>query len=121
MNTALYFDPVNFAPQIKAATLIGAGFLDTSAPPVGLWNAHNELSGPKEMVPMIESAHNNVTPDKQEHFLARQREVLAALVQEQPVTMMGISSTATPHRPGDAPVAPGSVAKKSSAVRSQKP
>ena len=80
MRTALYFDTINFAPHITAATLIAMGFLDTTAPPVGLWTELNEIPGPKEAVPMIESEHNNLTPDKQDAWLKRSEEVLATIV-----------------------------------------
>lgn len=80
MRTALYFDTVNFAPHIAAPTLLAMGFLDTSAPPVGLWTELDEIQGPKEAVPMIESAHNNLTPDKQDAWLKRSEEILATIV-----------------------------------------
>ncbi len=80
MRTALYFDTVNFAPHITAPTLIAMGFIDTTAPPVGIWTELDEISAPKEAVPMIESAHNNLTPDKQDAWLQRSEEVLATLV-----------------------------------------
>jgi cephalosporin-C deacetylase-like acetyl esterase len=79
MNTALYFDTVNFAPHITAATLIAMGFIDTTAPPAGIWTELDEIPGPTEAVPMIESAHNNITPDKQDAWLKRSEEVLATL------------------------------------------
>lgn len=80
MKTALYFDTVNFAPHITAATLIAMGFIDTTAPPVGIWTELDEIPAPKEAVPMIESEHNNITPDKQDAWLKRSEEVLATLV-----------------------------------------
>lgn len=80
MRTALYFDTVNFAPHITAPTLIAMGFIDTTAPPVGIWTELDEISGPKEAVPMIESEHNNITPDKQDAWLHRSEEVLATIV-----------------------------------------
>lgn len=80
METSLYFDPVNFAPLITAPTIIGVGFIDTTAPPAGLWTVFNQLGGPKEMVPMIESAHNNKTPDKQGAFIKRSGDALKALL-----------------------------------------
>jgi cephalosporin-C deacetylase-like acetyl esterase len=79
MKTALYFDTVNFTPRITAATLIAMGFIDTTAPPAGIWTELDEIPGPKEAVPMIESAHNNITPDKQDAWLQRSEEVLATL------------------------------------------
>ncbi|MGA7541340.1 MAG: acetylxylan esterase [Steroidobacteraceae bacterium] len=80
MRTALYFDTVNFAPHITAPTLIAMGFIDTTAPPVGLWTVLDEIPAPKEAVPMIESDHNNITPDKQDAWLKRSEEVLATMV-----------------------------------------
>jgi hypothetical protein len=80
METALYFDIVNFAPRIKAPVLAAIGFIDTTTPPVGIWIAVNQIPGPKEVVPMIESDHNNRTPEKQGAFDARSREVLGILL-----------------------------------------
>jgi len=80
MRTALYFDTVNFAPHITAPTLMAMGFIDTTAPPVGIWTALDEIPAPKEAVPMIESDHNNITPDEQDAWLKRSEEVLATIV-----------------------------------------
>lgn len=91
MKAALYFDTVNFAPHITAPTLIGVGFLDTTAPAAGLFTVYNELAGPKEIVPMLHSAHNNLTPDKQGYFLERQRQVLNAAFQDQPLQLKPLS------------------------------
>jgi cephalosporin-C deacetylase len=74
--TALYFDPVNFARHIQAPVLAGIGFIDEAAPPAGIWTAMNQIPGPKEVISMVESAHNNITPDKQGEYLARAKEVL---------------------------------------------
>lgn len=80
MKTALYFDTVNFAPHITAPTLIAMGFIDTTAPPVGIWTELDEIPAPKEAVPMIESKHNDLTPEKQDAWLHRSEEVLATIV-----------------------------------------
>jgi cephalosporin-C deacetylase len=80
METARYFDTVNFAPHITAPTLMAMGFIDTTAPPVGLWTELDEIPAPKEAVPMIESEHNNLTPQKQDAWLKRSEEVLATIV-----------------------------------------
>jgi cephalosporin-C deacetylase-like acetyl esterase len=79
METALYFDTVNFASSIKAPVLAGIGFIDTTAPPVGIWTAINQTRGLKEVVSMVESDHNNRTPQKQGEYLARSKEVLETL------------------------------------------
>jgi cephalosporin-C deacetylase-like acetyl esterase len=80
MATAPYFDVVNFASRIKAPVLAAMGFIDTTCPPAGIWTALNQIPGPKEAVPMIESDHNHITPEKQGAFNSRSKEVLDILL-----------------------------------------
>jgi lysophospholipase L1-like esterase len=82
METALYFDAVNFASRIKAYALVAMGFTDTVAPPVGIWIALNQIQGPKEAVPMIDSPHNHLaTPAQQLPYTSRSAEWLRTLAQ----------------------------------------
>jgi len=46
----------------------------------GIWTALNQIPGPKEPLPMIESEHNNYTPRKELDWDARSKEVLAILL-----------------------------------------
>jgi cephalosporin-C deacetylase-like acetyl esterase len=80
MKTALYFDTVNFASRIKAPVMAGMGFIDTISPPAGVWTALNQIPGPKEPLPMIESEHDNLTPQKGRACPGRTRELLDVLV-----------------------------------------
>jgi cephalosporin-C deacetylase-like acetyl esterase len=80
MKTALYFDTVNFASRIKAPVMAGLGFIDTISPPAGVWTALNQIRGPLEPLPMIESEHDNLTPQKGRVCPARTRELLDVLV-----------------------------------------
>jgi len=80
-RTALYFDTVNFASRIKAATVAAMGFIDTIAPPAGIWTALNQIPGPKEAIPMVESDHNNITPDKQGAYDERSKKVLRTILE----------------------------------------
>ena len=80
MKTALYFDTVNFASRIKAPVMAGMGFIDTISPPAGVWTALNQIPGPKEPLPMIESEHDNLTPEKGRACPARTSEILDVLV-----------------------------------------
>jgi cephalosporin-C deacetylase-like acetyl esterase len=80
MKTALYFDPVNFAPRIQAPVMAGMGFIDTISPPAGIWTALNQIPGPKEPLPLIESEHDNLTPQKVRACPARTGEILDLLV-----------------------------------------
>ncbi len=80
MKTALYFDTVNFASRIKAPVMAGMGFIDTISPPAGVWTALNQIPTPVEALPLIESEHDNLTPDKGRACPARTTEVLDQLV-----------------------------------------
>jgi cephalosporin-C deacetylase-like acetyl esterase len=86
METALYFDTVNFASRIKAPVLAAMGFIDTTSPPAGIWTALNQISVPKEPLPMIESEHHNLTPQKEQNWDARSKEVLGLLLKGQEFT-----------------------------------
>jgi hypothetical protein len=43
---------------------------------VGVWIALNQVAGPKEAIPMVDSNHNNLTPDKIGAYESRSKEVL---------------------------------------------
>ncbi len=80
MKTALYFDTVNFAPRIKAPVFAGIGFIDTISPPAGIWTMLNQIPGPVEPLPMIESEHDNLTPAKGRACPERTGEILGEIV-----------------------------------------
>jgi len=75
MNASRYFDTVNFASHIKAPVLAGMGFIDTTSPPAGVWTMLNQIPGAKEPLPLIESEHDNLTPDKGRACPARTKEI----------------------------------------------
>lgn len=79
METALYFDPVNFASRIKAPLMAGMGFIDTVSPPAGVWTALNQIPVPTEPLPLIESEHDNFTPDKGRACPARTQQILDSI------------------------------------------
>ncbi len=79
-KTALYFDTVNFASRIRATVMAGMGFIDTTSPPAGVWTALNQIPVPKEVVPMIDSDHDNITPMQGRPCTTRQREILDLIV-----------------------------------------
>jgi len=85
METAQYFDTVNCAARIKVPSLVAMGFIDTVTPPVGIWAAFNEIKGPKEAAPMIESPHNHLaTPEQSLPWTQRSAAWLNALVAGRP-------------------------------------
>jgi cephalosporin-C deacetylase-like acetyl esterase len=80
MKTAVYFDTVNFASRIKAPVMAGFGLIDTISPPAGVYTMLNQISSPKELLPMIESEHDNLTPDKGRACPAQTKELLDQIV-----------------------------------------
>jgi len=86
MQTALYFDPVNFAPHIHATCLVSMGFIDNISAPTSVWTTFNQIAGPKEVVPLVYAAHNHQsTLEQKKPFADRSAEWLKLLVRgEQP-------------------------------------
>lgn len=81
MSTALYFDTANFAAHIQAPVMAGMGFIDTISPPAGIYATLNQIPGTaKEILPLIESEHDNLTPQKGRACPARTREILDQIV-----------------------------------------
>jgi len=77
--TAPYFDAMNFAPDITATAIVAPGFLDVTSPPYGIIAAFNAIGGPKEMIAMVDSDHNHITPQKQDGWYVRSRAALEEL------------------------------------------
>ena len=65
METAAYFDTAHCAARIKVPSLVSLGFIDTATTPVSIWAAFNQIRGPKEAVPMIDSPHNHLATPEQ--------------------------------------------------------
>jgi len=85
MEVARYIDAVNFAPRIKATSLIGNGFVDTACAPTGIYAAFNQIAGKKEMVAMFDSPHNHLaTPEQQRPYVERSNAWVAALSKGEP-------------------------------------
>ena len=79
-RTAGYFDAVNFAPRIRAPSLVSMGVIDETTPPAGIWAAFNELPGRKEAVPLVDSPHNHMaTPEEVLPYVRRSAAWLEAL------------------------------------------
>lgn len=79
VETARYFDIMNFAPAIKAKSLVAIGLMDTISPPFGIFAAFNQIQGTKEAVPMADSDHNNLSPQQQGGWYIRSRQALESL------------------------------------------
>lgn len=57
LETARYFDPVNFASNIKCPALIAPGLLDETSPPTGVFAAFNQITSPKQLLILVNSNH----------------------------------------------------------------
>lgn len=63
LETARYFDSVNFAPRIKADTKFWIGFLDNVTPPTGQFAAYNAITAPKELFTAPDHGHGHDDPN----------------------------------------------------------
>ncbi len=88
VKTSPYFDPVNFAPRIRATTLIGMGFIDTTSPPAGVWSLYNQITAPKAIVPLIDAGHDNFSPpEKFLPYQTRADQMFSQILRGQPITL----------------------------------
>ena len=71
LATARYFDTSNFASRITATSLVGMGFIDDVSAPAGVWAVFNQITGPKEAVPMPDSPHNHLATAAQQHPIVK--------------------------------------------------
>ena len=79
VETARYFDIMNFAPAIRAKSLVAIGLMDTISPPFGIFAAFNQMQGAKEAIAMADSDHNNLSPQSQGSWYIRSRQALESL------------------------------------------
>ncbi len=80
LETAQYFDPMNFSYHTKAPALVAMGLLDETSPAPGVWRAINQMQGPVEPLPMINSPHQDTPVGVQKPYQVRSQEWLDALV-----------------------------------------
>jgi cephalosporin-C deacetylase-like acetyl esterase len=85
-ETARYFDVVNFASRIRSPVLASMGFIDAVMPAIGIWTALNQITGAKEVIPLIDAAHNHqATQEQQLRYTERSKAWLRALLRGEPV------------------------------------
>lgn len=93
MQTALYFDPVNFAPRIRAVSLVSMGFIDNVSTPTGIWTAFNQMPGPKEVVPLVYAAHTHQsTPEQMKPYTERSEAWFASLARGEEPQLIPVST-----------------------------
>lgn len=57
INTAGYYDVVNFARQLKVPGIYTMGFNDETCPPTSMYAAYNVITAPKELFVVPETGH----------------------------------------------------------------
>jgi cephalosporin-C deacetylase len=65
IETAAYYDVVNFARRLKAPGLYSWGFNDEICPPTSMYAAYNVVTAPKELLLALETGHFSV-PEQDE-------------------------------------------------------
>lgn len=60
IETARYYDVVNFARRVKVPGLYTWGFNDETCPPTSTYSAYNVIPGQKKLLLALETGHNNV-------------------------------------------------------------
>ncbi len=94
METALYFDPVNFAPRIHATCLVSLGFIDNTSTPTSVWTMFNQIPGRKEAVPLVYAAHNNQsTREQMKPYADRSAEWLTTLARGEEPSVRPLGAT----------------------------
>lgn len=57
IETAKYYDVVNFAKNVKIPGFYSWGFNDVVCPPTSTFSAYNSITAPKELLIMQETGH----------------------------------------------------------------
>jgi cephalosporin-C deacetylase-like acetyl esterase len=68
IETSKYYDVVNFARRVKVPALVSAGLIDTTCPPEGIMAAFNQMQGPKELLVLDKSGHQDVNKSQSAYY-----------------------------------------------------
>jgi cephalosporin-C deacetylase-like acetyl esterase len=60
LETAAYYDVVNFARRVKAPGIYTWGYNDQTCPPTSMYAAYNVLKAPKQLILALETGHGRV-------------------------------------------------------------
>jgi cephalosporin-C deacetylase-like acetyl esterase len=75
LETAAYYDIVNFARRIKVPGIYSWGYNDRTCPPTASYAAYNLITAPKTLVLALETGHEQV-PEQTERVNAWLQEYL---------------------------------------------
>ncbi|MBB6051911.1 acetylxylan esterase [Armatimonas rosea] len=84
-EAARYYDVANFASRITCPVLIGCGLIDETCPPAGIFAAANQMRGPKEVVILPISGHQNENGSQAPYDKRCYQDWLPALRQGKPI------------------------------------
>ena len=59
IETARYYDTVNFAKRLKISGIYSFGYNDEVCPPTSVYAAYNSINAPKKLLLGLEMGHNN--------------------------------------------------------------
>ena len=60
LETAAYYDVVNFARRVKAPGIYSWGYNDETCPPTSTYAAYNVVTAPKTLLLALETGHGNI-------------------------------------------------------------
>jgi cephalosporin-C deacetylase len=66
--TSRYYDVMNFAPRVTCPALVAVGLIDTTCPPAGVFATCNQFQGPKEVIVMVTSGHQDVEGSQARYY-----------------------------------------------------
>jgi cephalosporin-C deacetylase-like acetyl esterase len=84
-ETSRYFDAANFIPGIRCPLLVGVGLLDETCPPEGILAGINQYKGPKKVMLLPRSGHQNWQGSQVPFQQMRDEVWLPALLRGDPV------------------------------------
>jgi len=88
LETSRYFDAVNFASLVHCPALVALGLIDETSRPAGVFAAANQMTGPTEVVVMINSNHHG-DHNAQAPWQQRSAAWFQALAEHKPVPAGG--------------------------------
>jgi cephalosporin-C deacetylase-like acetyl esterase len=88
-ETSRYFDAANFAPRIRCPVLVGLGLIDHVCPPEGIMATANQIAGPKEVVILPRSEHQEIDGSQRPFNVRCYEAWLPALREGKPAPVMG--------------------------------
>jgi cephalosporin-C deacetylase len=91
-RASLYYDPINFARNIRCPVLIALGLHDDIAPPSSILAAVDVITAPKEVLILPNSGHEPVNGSQDAYYNAVYKSWLPALALDKPAPVSQVAS-----------------------------